>query len=475
MAEPELLSAAEQLLNTLAAGRTAILQLASMHLPFSGLTAVAQAIGSGHGGGAAGIAPANLRTLGPRRLPPVDGEAVPTPKPMPPAEYTADDATPVNASAVSRTAPPAPSPVVAPVAPVARPTERRRPPPGLIPPAARPVAPSPVVVAQAEPPAPVAKAAPIYEPELALDEPEEAAATVVLPPRPAPAALTAPSAPLHAFAPAAPRAVAPVIAARPEEDPDEQEDEAESGPAYIAIRPAASKPAARPAGEEALAASGEDDAGSAMGTAEAAPGGGMRIASPQKFRRNADSGSGPRLTDDEESPATPSAPGVANILPAGEDSRIAELLSTANAAAAAGDLAKATQAFSDVLDLRHDRSDAFIGRGRCHLELGDYSSAMSDFQHAEDLHPQRPDAHVAMGDLYFARKEYRRAIELYDRAVELDGSHAMARCRRGISYYYRKNYRQAFQDLQRAYSLDPEIPNIRKYVQMAVKKMERGE
>jgi lipoprotein NlpI len=80
-----------------------------------------------------------------------------------------------------------------------------------------------------------------------------------------------------------------------------------------------------------------------------------------------------------------------------------------------------------------------------------------------------------MGDLYFARKEYRRAIEFYDQAVELDGSHAMARCRRGISHYYRKNFRQAFQDLQRAYSLDPEIPNIRKYVQMAVKNMERGD
>ena len=51
----------------------------------------------------------------------------------------------------------------------------------------------------------------------------------------------------------------------------------------------------------------------------------------------------------------------------------------------------------------------------------------------------------------------------------------MARCRRGISHYYRKNYRQAFQDLQRAYALDPEIPNIRKYVQMVVKKMERGD
>ena len=32
-------------------------------------------------------------------------------------------------------------------------------------------------------------------------------------------------------------------------------------------------------------------------------------------------------------------------------------------------------------------------------------------------------------------------------------------------------HQEAFDDLQKAYSLDPEIPNLRKYVQMAVKAM----
>ncbi|MBM4390951.1 MAG: tetratricopeptide repeat protein [Deltaproteobacteria bacterium] len=183
-------------------------------------------------------------------------------------------------------------------------------------------------------------------------------------------------------------------------------------------------------------------------------------------------GGAPRLTDEEE-PHTAAMAESPSIKPAGDDARIAGLLDEAIAAAGQGDLNRAIQAFTDVLDMRHDRADAHIGRGRCYLELGDYSSAMSDFQRAEDLHPERPDAHVAMGDLYFARKEYRRAIEFYDQAVDFDGSHAMARCRRGISHYYRKNYRQAFQDLQRAHTLEPEIPNIRKYVQMALKKMEQ--
>ena len=158
-----------------------------------------------------------------------------------------------------------------------------------------------------------------------------------------------------------------------------------------------------------------------------------------------------------------------------EESVLLQFLDTARVLTERGDYNKAIQAYTDALDVRLSHPEAYIGRGRCQMELGDYTSAMSDFRRAEDLQPRHPDPQAAMGDLYFARKEYKRAIEFYDQAVELDGAHAMARCRRGISHYYRKNYRQAFQDLQRANALDPEIPNIKKYVQMALKKMERGE
>jgi len=158
-----------------------------------------------------------------------------------------------------------------------------------------------------------------------------------------------------------------------------------------------------------------------------------------------------------------------------DDAALDQFLEAARNFRDRGEYPRAIQAFTDALDIRLSYSDAYIGRGRCHMELGDYTSAVSDFRRAEDLQPKHPDPQVAMGDLYFARKEYKRAIEFYDQAVELDGAHAMARCRRGISHYYRKNFRQAFQDLQRANALDPEIPNIKKYVQMALKKMERGE
>jgi Tfp pilus assembly protein PilF len=157
-----------------------------------------------------------------------------------------------------------------------------------------------------------------------------------------------------------------------------------------------------------------------------------------------------------------------------EAGRVEELLELAQRSMAKGDLKNASAAFSELLEYAPGHMAACIGRGRCHLDLGDYAAAMSDFKKAEDLDPNSPEPLVAMGDLYFARKDYSRAIELFDAAIELDGSHAMARCRRGISHYYKKNYRQAFNDLQRAYNLDPEIPNIRKYVQMAIKKLDQA-
>ncbi len=287
------------------------------------------------------------------------------------------------------------------------------------------------------------------------------------PPEPAPAPVAAP-------APAPRAAPAPRLAAL-NTDADEADD---LPPPVRAVAPVGVRAAGPSAGEDSLAAGSGDDDEDVGGVGVATASGGLRLgrpAPPPSGRRSAPSTEAPQLTDEPEESPSATQPQIAHILPAGEDGRVARLMDDAVVAAGRGDIVKAIQAFTDVLDLRHDRSDAHIGRGRCYLELGDYSSAMSDFQRAEDLHPNRPDPHVAMGDLYFARKEYRRAIEFYDQAVELDGSHAMARCRRGISHYYRKNFRQAFQDLQRAYSLDPEIPNIRKYVQMAVKKLERGD
>ena len=183
----------------------------------------------------------------------------------------------------------------------------------------------------------------------------------------------------------------------------------------------------------------------------------------------------PRLTDDEpvQDVARLDPSLELNAIPAVDEGRLAAFLQAAQESEASGDLHNAIVRYSDAMDLAPDRTAACLGRGRAYLELGDYAAAMSDFQRAEDLAPGSPEPLTEMGNLYFARKEYRRSIDFYDQALDLEPGMAMPRCRRGMCHYYLHNHKSAFQDLQKAYSLDPEIPNIRKYVQMAVKAMER--
>jgi hypothetical protein len=150
------------------------------------------------------------------------------------------------------------------------------------------------------------------------------------------------------------------------------------------------------------------------------------------------------------------------------------LLASARSAERRGNLQEAVLVYGDLLSLQPSHIGAHLGRGRCLVELGDYAAAMSDFQRSEDLDATSPEPIVEMGNLFYARKEYRKAISYFDQAIELAPEHAMAWCRRGMCHQYRKSYALAFQDLQRAAALDPEIPNLRKYVQMARNSMERA-
>jgi hypothetical protein len=138
-----------------------------------------------------------------------------------------------------------------------------------------------------------------------------------------------------------------------------------------------------------------------------------------------------------------------------------------------GDLQGAVLAWGDVLDLRPSDAQAHLGRGRALVELRDYAAAMSDFQRAEDLAPSSALPLFEMGNLFFARMEYSKAIPFFDQAIEMDESHAMSWCRRGISHHHRKNHTQAVADLQQAAAIDPDIPGLRRYVQMAIKAMQK--
>jgi tetratricopeptide (TPR) repeat protein len=156
------------------------------------------------------------------------------------------------------------------------------------------------------------------------------------------------------------------------------------------------------------------------------------------------------------------------------NANIKQLLRSATTAHGEGRLEDAVQAYTDLLDRDASQGTTLLARGRCHLEKKDYSAALSDFRRAQKIDTATPDPWVALGDLHFARKKYAQAVEAFDKAIALDSDHAQARCRRGMAHYHTGLYRQAFLDLQRAHKLDPGIPNIRRLVQMAIRKLEEN-
>ena len=155
-------------------------------------------------------------------------------------------------------------------------------------------------------------------------------------------------------------------------------------------------------------------------------------------------------------------------------SQLDGLLLDAEASEQRGNLREAVLHYSDLLSLKPSHAAAHLGRGRCFVELGDYGSAMSDFHRAEDLEPGRPEPLLEMGNLFYARKEYTKGISYYDQALEVSPDFARAWVRRGLCHQYLRDHQQALSDLQRAAALDPDIPNLRMYIDMARKGLGRS-
>jgi hypothetical protein len=184
---------------------------------------------------------------------------------------------------------------------------------------------------------------------------------------------------------------------------------------------------------------------------------------------------GLQLSVDKTSAVPTPVVAVSTLEDSDDPDRVRSLMRNAGSAWRDGEGDLALEIYSELLDEDPGFVPAWLARGRCHLDRSDWGSAISDFRKAEDLAPTSPEPFLAQGDLYVARRDYGTAVGRFDQALARDANHAMARCRRGISHYYQQNHRQAYLDLQRAFNLDPEIPNIRRFVQLAVSKLEPGE
>ena len=135
----------------------------------------------------------------------------------------------------------------------------------------------------------------------------------------------------------------------------------------------------------------------------------------------------------------------------------------------------AMELYIKVLELEADNFEAHVGLGAVHLQAPDFDAASEEFATALDIDPDSPAGYLGMGEVHFLKKEYSKAIKQYAKCLELDSELAQAHCNRGLSYFYQKNHKKAFLDLQKAYRFDPEIPNIKKYLQMVMKVIKKQE
>lgn len=135
----------------------------------------------------------------------------------------------------------------------------------------------------------------------------------------------------------------------------------------------------------------------------------------------------------------------------------------------------AQELYQKVIEIDDTNFEARIGLGAVHLQTPDYDAAAEEFELAMTVDPDSPAGYLGMGEVHFLQKEYAKAIKQYTQCLKLDDNLAQAYCNRGLSYYYQKNHKKAFLDLQKAYKLDPEIPNIKKYLQMVMKQLKKRE
>lgn len=59
----------------------------------------------------------------------------------------------------------------------------------------------------------------------------------------------------------------------------------------------------------------------------------------------------------------------------------------------------------------------------------------------------------------------------HGKALERDPSCGPALRGRGIAFYHLHDFQKASRDLQKALAIDPELPDVRRYAQMAIEKL----
>ncbi len=148
-------------------------------------------------------------------------------------------------------------------------------------------------------------------------------------------------------------------------------------------------------------------------------------------------------------------PGEAADDPEGGVSPGDQLIATAQAREAYGDLAGAIELYREVVRADTSHVRARIALGILYVRRGEHALALEQFEAVRDLAPDSVDALLGIAVSLTELKRYEQAEAALKRALRLEPSRADVHGGIGTLNYKRGLYGQAEQELKRALDLDP--------------------
>ncbi|UCB46227.1 MAG: tetratricopeptide repeat protein [Spirochaetota bacterium] len=120
-----------------------------------------------------------------------------------------------------------------------------------------------------------------------------------------------------------------------------------------------------------------------------------------------------------------------------------------------GEFDDAIQAFSRVIALTPDDSDAYYNRGLTYYYKGDYDRAVSDYTKVIEINPLDADAFINRGLIYYYRGDYDKAIDDYSNTIEINPGYSDAYFNRGLAYSEKGEYEKAIYEYTKVIEIDP--------------------
>ncbi len=139
-----------------------------------------------------------------------------------------------------------------------------------------------------------------------------------------------------------------------------------------------------------------------------------------------------------------------------EDELLAELVfQQGNVFMMFGQIDRAIECYSSVIDLKPDYAEAYNNRGVSYQERGEHDLAIADFNTVIELNPDDAHSYVNRGTAYKDKGDYNHAIKDHNRAIQLQPNFAGAYNNRGNAYRNKGNFARAIEDFNKAIELNP--------------------